>query len=366
MWIHRKFIAVVMSVCVGVAVSVHFAVADQPSVPTVSKSVAKQLKAAQDAIGQKEYDEALTHLKEAQAVPGARTAYDNYVFNALRIRIYEGRDDVADLIPPLASAAQSPYATAEEKKAWYRYIAEYEFQQKDYSKALDAAQQAVQLGATDSDTILLIAKAQYQRGKYKEAALQLQEAVNRQVRPDEDTLKLLWQFDLQANDEAGAAKAIEKLAALYPKPQYWHGEKEERIRQRIGETQPRRRDSPLRYLNISDDEVRQIQLAVAAVEPQEFVSIGGVVTGCPVEEGPGCTDQVWVDLHRPDKTVGLLLSKVNDQWVIGVIQRWWLCNHDLDAHRERFSSYSAYWAAKDELINHFPSCVAQTLVSAQP
>jgi hypothetical protein len=34
-------------------------------------------------------------------------------------------------------------------------------------------------------------------------------------------LKLLWQFDLKADDKAGASRAVEKLVAYYPKPEYW-------------------------------------------------------------------------------------------------------------------------------------------------
>jgi hypothetical protein len=73
----------------------------------------------------------------------------------------------------------------------------------------------------DLDTLGLIAKAQYLSGKYKEAATSMQEIVSKQDKPDEESLKLLWQFDLKANDDAGAAKAVEKLVTYYPKPEYW-------------------------------------------------------------------------------------------------------------------------------------------------
>jgi hypothetical protein len=129
-------------------------------------------------------------------------------------------------------------------------------------------------------------------------------------------------------------------------------EQRSRIQKRIQATMPHRRDGPLRYLNVTDDEVREIQAAVVAYSPPEFVNIGGVDTGCPEEEGPECTDQVWVDLHRPDrpnKTLGLLLSKVNNQWGVGVVQRWWLCKEQLEGHQESFSSYAAYLDAQNAL-----------------
>jgi hypothetical protein len=189
--------------------------------PQVSRSVAKQLKAAQEAVAAKHLDEAQAKIKEAQAASGEKTAYDNYVINVILIQIYQAKNDLADLVQPLTAAAQSQYSSADQQKVWYKFIAQYYYQQKDYAKALDNADLASKHGATDNDTMGLIAKAQYQSGKYKEAAQTQQEIVAKMDRPDEDSLKLLWQFDIKANDDAGAAKAVEKLVAYYPKPEYW-------------------------------------------------------------------------------------------------------------------------------------------------
>jgi cytochrome c-type biogenesis protein CcmH/NrfG len=216
-----KFIAVMASVCAGAgSFSATFA-ADQPAGPAVSRSVAKQLKAAQEAIGQKHFDEALAKVNEAKAVSGEKTAYDNYVFNVILIQAYQGKNDIPDLVTTLGSAAQSQYANADQQRTWYKFIAQYYYQQKDYPRSLDAAEQAQHRGATDSDTMGLIAKAQYQSGKYKEAEQSQAEIVAKQERPDEDSLKLMWQFAIKAQDDAAAARALEKLVALYPKPDYW-------------------------------------------------------------------------------------------------------------------------------------------------
>jgi hypothetical protein len=340
--------------------------AEQPSEPRVSKPFVTLLKAAQEAISKRQYDEALVDVKRAQAVDAQKTAYDSYVMNVLLIQIYQGNNNPPDLIQALQAAGQSSYATADQQKAWYKYVAQYDYQQRDYPGAIGAAKKAVGHGANDDDTALLIAKAQYLDGKYSDAERQTLEVVNKQERPTEDTLKLLWQFSLKANDTAGAAKALAKLNALYPRAVPADQERRWLRESHIAETRPRRRDSPLRYLNISDEEVRQVQSAVASVLPQQFVSIGGVVTGCPPEEGPACTDQVWIEVRQPDRTVGLVLSKISNQWAIGPIQRWWLCDEDLDAHRKSFASYDAYFAAKDALAAHFPQCVVTTTPASSP
>lgn len=108
---------------------------------------------------------------------------------------------------------------------------------------------------------------------------------------------------------------------------------------------PVRRDGPLRYQNISDEEVREIQSAAAEVVPKALVNISGVTTGCPCEDGPQCSDQVWIVAFRPDKSFGLRLSKVNNHWMIGPVQRWWLRYDALRSRDWKPSSYAAYLGA---------------------
>jgi hypothetical protein len=217
-----KFIALVASLCTGAWLCGAVLAADQaPAGPNVSKAVAKPLAAAKDALQAKKLDEALAHVREAQGAAGEKTAYDTYVMNIMLFQIYQQKQDMADAIPVLQSAAQSQYATQDQQKVWLKNIALYYFQQKDYPKALEVADQAVKHGVNDLDTLGLIAKAEYLTGKYKDAAAEMQEIVAKQDKPDEESLKLLWQFDLKANDDAGAAKAVEKLVTYYPKPEYW-------------------------------------------------------------------------------------------------------------------------------------------------
>jgi hypothetical protein len=217
-----KIVALLASLCGGAWLCSAALAADAPPAgPQVSKTVAKPLKAAQEALAAKKLDEALTHVHEAQGAAGDKTAYDSYVINILLFQIYQQKQDMADAIPVLQLAAQSQYASPDQQKLWLKNIALYYFQQKDYAKSLEVADQAVKHGVNDLDTLGLIAKAQYLSGKYKEAATTMQDVVSKQDKPDEESLKLLWQFDLKANDDAGAAKTVEKLVTYYPKPEYW-------------------------------------------------------------------------------------------------------------------------------------------------
>ncbi len=304
----RAWLALLLPACVGFALYCPTIAADQPSDAVVSKSIAQPLKGAVDAIDQKRYDLALTHVKEAQAVPARKSAYDNYVIDSLLFQIYGGEGDSAKAITMLESIAQSQYARRDWLKSAYLALAQYEYKLGAYDKTLDLIRLAIRYGATQGETAGLIESAARSRASL-----------------------LRW-----------------------------------RKSDRISEVRPRRRDTPLRYLNVSDDEVREIQSAVGATAPYEFVSIGGVVTGCPAEEGPACTDQVWVDLSHRGKNSGLLLSKVKNRWIIGVIQQWYLCDDDLEARRDTFPTYFDYMSAKEALVESFPSCVEQPVPAPRP
>lgn len=133
-----------------------------------------------------------------------------------------------------------------------------------------------------------------------------------------------------------------------------------RFQERVRRTMPRRRDAPLRAENISDNEVREIQAVAHGVVPDTLVNISGVVTGCPCEEGQGCSDQVWIVAYSPGQMKGLQLSRINGRWTLGPVQQWWLDLERIDDRRERFASWTEYLTARRQLYDKFPSCSAGT------
>ena len=116
----------------------------------------------------------------------------------------------------------------------------------------------------------------------------------------------------QQTDEERRAVRLAKWERIYE------------IERRIANARPQRRDAPMRAQNILDEEVREIQVSASQVAPKAIVNISAVVTGCPCEDGASCTDQVWILAYRPDRTMGLLLSKIADHWVVGPVQRWFI------------------------------------------
>jgi len=169
---------------------------------------------------------------------------------------------------------------------------------------------------------------------------------------------MLWMVALLALGFVALAVAQEQrgsmlsASSMRPDPRY-----------RAWQLRPKRRDEPLRYLNISDYEVREIQEVARAYLPKVLLNISPVVTGCPCEEGPQCTDQVYIVAQTSHDSRGLQLSRVRNAWVVGAVQQWYLKFEELHA-REPKLSYLDMIRAEGELYREFPVCVGE-LVPAE-
>jgi hypothetical protein len=130
--------------------------------------------------------------------------------------------------------------------------------------------------------------------------------------------------------------------------------------ERIFKTRPVRRDGPLRDLNVSDDEVREIRSIVLAIQPGSILNISGVVSGCACEVGPSCSDQVWIVAHGQGRTRGLQLSRIGGRWAVGTVQQWWFDFERLENSRQSFRSAADYYAEVQKLYDNFPACAAQS------
>jgi hypothetical protein len=139
---------------------------------------------------------------------------------------------------------------------------------------------------------------------------------------------------------------------------------ESRIHQtfdRAAMLRPVRRDEPLREMNLSDNEVREIQGLVVDHLPKDMVNISPVVAGCACEEGPSCSAQVYVVAMNGDYHRGLQLSRVDDAWRIGAIQTWWL-EYEALAPKLRKMELREALEKRYALANRFPACAAKTAI----
>ena len=127
---------------------------------------------------------------------------------------------------------------------------------------------------------------------------------------------------------------------------------------RAFELRPRRRDEPLRYVNLSDNEMREIQQVAQSYLSKTVLNVSPVVEGCPCEEGPMCTEQVYVVTLASGKATGLQLSRVKKVWKVGVVQMWW-SRYDALREQQKKMEYRAFMRAESELYREFPVCVGE-------
>jgi len=138
-------------------------------------------------------------------------------------------------------------------------------------------------------------------------------------------------------------------------------------RRHIYRSRPRRIDEPLRDENVSDEEIREIQVTTVTVYPGAIANVSGVTDGCPCEEGPMCDSQVWILAYRDNRYDGLMLSRISNKWVVGPLQTWWF-EYDLlnkkmnELHAEKPADYMAvfmkYGEKQMQLREAFPVCVS--------
>jgi hypothetical protein len=135
------------------------------------------------------------------------------------------------------------------------------------------------------------------------------------------------------------------------------------MERRVHELRPRRRDEPLRELNISDDEVREVQLVAGTLLPKVLLNISPVVGNCPCEEGPRCTAQVYILAESARGARGLQLSRIDNAWVVGSVQQWWLRFEELHSRANK-TDIERFMSERNAMLREFPRCVGQ-LVPAE-
>ncbi len=168
---------------------------------------------------------------------------------------------------------------------------------------------------------------------------------------------------------AGSKMTPELYRQMLEDMQYWDAQREryQAVSKRANELYPGRRDTPLRDVNISDEEIREVVLLTRKYLPKAYVNISPVVTDCPCEEGPACTAQVYVVAQNSNKSRGIQLSRTKDRWNVGVVQQWWLRREAVVRQDtgNSFLDYYLFQKAVNELYEEFPLCAGPAKPATQ-
>ncbi|HZF26598.1 MAG TPA: tetratricopeptide repeat protein [Steroidobacteraceae bacterium] len=191
---------------------------------TVSKEVGKPLKAAQDAIAKKHWDEAMAKLKEADSQP-KKSPYEEYAINDLMAYVLYNTRDRAGAAKYYELNLNSPQVPASQVPARVKQLAQLYFDLKNYPKAIEYGNRWLKNSPNDSDAYLLVAQSYMQQQDCKNASKLLQAGMDAARKADQPVkqnwldMKLFCQDKLA--DKQGMIDTRLQLVRNYPSHEHW-------------------------------------------------------------------------------------------------------------------------------------------------
>ena len=200
--------------------------ADKKDENKVSKELAKPLKAAQDALQAKppKLQEAVAKLKEAEANP-KKTPYDEHIINALAGSAYARLNDYPDAEKAFEAQVNDGFTDQADLPRIVKATAQINYQLKNYDKAIEYGNRAIKGGFADEEINIIVGQSYYLKSDWKGTIGFFKPIVDADIKagrtPKDQSLQLLMSACVKLEDAECTTKALEKLVAYYPKPDYW-------------------------------------------------------------------------------------------------------------------------------------------------
>ena len=186
---------------------------------TVSAQVGKPLQAAQALMKQGKHKDALAKLREADNVAG-KSAHESYLIERVRAAAASSAGDYATAAKAFETLIASGKLSASERSQFSEGLIGIYMRGGDLNKANEAIQRQLKNG-DDPKLRAYLLQNYYKQGNIAALETELRNA-EKSGRMSEDMLGMLANIQLKKNDKAGYVNTIEKLAANYPKAQYWN------------------------------------------------------------------------------------------------------------------------------------------------
>ncbi|HEY6484299.1 MAG TPA: tetratricopeptide repeat protein [Steroidobacteraceae bacterium] len=200
------------------------AAAAEEKKPTVSRDLAKTLKAAQEALQQKKYSDALAKLKEAEANP-KKTPYDEHVINELAGVAYARTNNYPEAAKAFEAELNDGFLDQSEVPGRVKAVAQINYQIKNYDKAIEYGMRAVKGGYADDQMITLVGQSYYLKGDWKGTLKFEDSLIDSQMKkgqtPKLESLQLALSSCIKVQDSDCTTHELERMVEFYPKPEYW-------------------------------------------------------------------------------------------------------------------------------------------------
>lgn len=193
---------------------------DKAAKPKLTAAVQKPLAAAQKALQEKNYDEALARLQEASAIE-PKNEYDAFMIDELGWYVHLQRKDYVESAAALERALATGLVPAEDQPQRRRALAQLNLQNKDYPKAIRFGEEYLQSNPEDQEIALAVAQAKYLADDFGGAKAAAERIASSSARPPEPALLLALRSNYELKDDAGVMRALENLVRHYPDEKYW-------------------------------------------------------------------------------------------------------------------------------------------------
>ncbi|HEY4339631.1 MAG TPA: tetratricopeptide repeat protein [Steroidobacteraceae bacterium] len=272
--------ALAAAVTVGLG-SMVVALAEDAAPPKgqVTAAAGKNLKAAQQALAEKKYDEALTDLEKVKA-DTKKNEYDDYVMNELAVNAYAGLKKYPEAEGALETIIASKYMPADELKKRVVTAAILNNQLMNYDKAIQFGTRAIKDGYGNAQVQLVVAQAYYLKKDYKGTEKFVHGMVDEQIKagqsPSEEVLRIGYDSSTKLEDDAGQTHWLELLVTYHPMPDYWSNLMDTLYHGKLNDKQllqVYRLSADVGVLKRGSDYAEMAQLALATGSPGEAVSV---------------------------------------------------------------------------------------------
>jgi tetratricopeptide (TPR) repeat protein len=274
-------IALAAAVAVGLGNAMSALAADEAAAPKgqVSAAAGKDLKAANQAVQEKKYEEALTDLDKVKANP-KKNDYDEYVMNELAVNAYAGLKRYPEAEAAMESIIGSKFMPAAEMKQRIDMLAILNNQLTNYDKAIQFGNRAIKEGYGTPQVQLVVAQAYYLKKDYKGTEKFIHGMVDDQIKagqvPSEEVLRMGYDSTTKLEDDAGQTRYLELLVTYHPMPDYWSNLMDTLYHGKLSDKellQVYRLSADVGVLKRGADYAEMAQLALATGSPGEAVSV---------------------------------------------------------------------------------------------
>jgi tetratricopeptide (TPR) repeat protein len=200
---------------------------DAPKNTITNRDVGVALQAAQKDLKGNDYAGALQELDKADARP-KKSAYEQFLIYEMRGFAYVRTKQYAQAAKALEGQMQGGFLTPEQVRTNTLALSQLYYQVKNYDKAIEYGQQAIDKGWAEAQTPTLVAQAYYLKNDWKGVVRfeksQIAAAEKNGTAPSNESLQLLLSGCLKMNpagEDACTNGALQDLVIYHPKPEYW-------------------------------------------------------------------------------------------------------------------------------------------------